>query len=937
MPATRTETADSRASIREEDPPGTADWMPRRMLDGGPRHPIAQTLRIVGPIEQGLLEQALQALVERHEALRAVPEIVDGRLRMRVGESARTALQVEVLEPFHADTTRRARADELQRAFIESGFDLDRFPLLRAQLVRFDERRHELTIVAHPVIADRQSLDIVAHDIGEFYCAALESRPVDLPPLAASYARFARERLERFDAPATRAAMTHWRERLGSLRPLGLTTMDAVRTRASCTSDRVAWRIDRATTDALEALARSEEADLYTVLLASFQVLLMRHTGRDEIAVGTGIAPRTRVDGEPLVGNFTNNLVMHANLSGEPAFRSLLRRVREGVRDARRDADLPFERVLAELAPARDSGVHPLVPVGFELQDPQPRMRLAGTEKIVLRRDPRISRYELSLEVTPSEGGLDAVMVFDAELFDRHRIERMAGHLRRLLAAVATGPDRGIGELPMIGEDELRRLRLTGPSTPMPPSPLATIVSEFEAQALRRPDAPAVRQAGMRLSYRELDDAANRLARRLQALGVAPDERVALCAERSPDAIVAMLAILKAGGAYLPIDRNLPDARRNAILEDCAPKAVLAHRRHLDGLVIPAMAGLVVLDPEPDPAGRNQAALRPTGAGVASVAGPDGAVALPSSLACILYTSASTGWPGQAVMIEHRGLLNHACWFAAEFGLGAGDVTLQRTALARDAAGAEIWPTLIVGGCLVIADDRQADDPPALLELVRAEGIGLMHSVPRQIEALVEIFAEEPGSGVPSLRGVFVGGDILAPQLARQWYRHTGIALVNLYGPTEASIDACFHRWLRNADDGPVPIGRPAGNCRIRILDAGLRPVPLDAPGEICIGGDGLARGYLGRPDLDAERFVADPDPDSADARLYRSGDLGRLRADGTIEYIGRVDRHDRAGGPRRDAGRTASGPGGHGDPSRIPAAPDAGHQEPAQPAQPVA
>ncbi len=868
-----------------------ASWMPRRMLEHGPQHPIAQTFRIAGALDLGLLEQALQSLVDRHEALRALPEIVDDKLRMQVSPSAKPSLRVERLEPFHVDTMRRSRADELQRSFIEGSFDLDRFPLLRAQLIRFDERRHELTIVAHPIVADRESLGIIARDIGEFYSAAFESRPVDLPPLSASYARFARERLERFDAPATHAAMTHWRERLGALEPLALTNERTARARASCTSDRVSLRIDQETTEALDALARAEDTDLHTVLLACFQTLLMRHTGRSEIAVGTGVATRGPVDGEALVGNFTNNLVMHADLSGEPDFRGLLRRVRESVRDAMRDQDLPFERVLAELAPARESGVHPLMPVGFELRHPGEGMRLAGTDRITLRRDPHISRYELFLAMTEAGGGLDAVLTFDAELLDRDRVERIAGHLQRLLAEVGRNPDRGIGDLPMLGEDELRRVRLEGRPTPLPPERQATIVSEFEAQAARRPDAPALAQGDRRLSYRQLDETANRLARRLQALGVGIDERVALCVDRSPEAIVAMLAILKAGGAYLPIDGALPDARRNAVIEDAKPKAVVAHASHLQGLAIPAGTGVVVLD-----------SLEAEGEDEGDNALGRAIDAQPSWLAYVLYTSGSTGRP-KGVMIEHRGLLNHARWFAAEFGLSAADVSLQRTTLAFDAAGVEIWPTLMVGARLVIADEEQARDPRALLELIQAEGITVMQAVPGQIGVLVDELERDTAPPTPSLRAVFVGGDVLSPQDARQWYRRTGIGLVNMYGPTECTIDASFHRWTPDADDGPIPIGRPVGNTRIRILDALLRPVPLGAPGEICIGGDGVARGYLGRPDLDADRFVPDPHASTPGARMYRSGDLGRLRADGTVEYIGRIDRQVKVRGFRIELG----------------------------------
>ncbi len=861
-------------------PAQQALWLLERFEPTGSAYCVAQTFRIDGPLDVPALGQALQALADRHDALRTCFREADGQLDLVVHESADLPLAVVDVDAegdIPGDlVAARCTAARCVQDFIDARFDLAVVPLVRAQLVRLGPGQHLLTLAGHHAVTDGWSQRILAADLGVLYSAHRAGRPAALPPLAASQADQAAGWQDPTEDSRLQPSIGYWRARLAGLEPLGLPTDRPRRPGRSYRGDVVTSAIDRETTGRLRALAIACGSTLHMLLLAAFQTLLMRHTGRTDIAVGTPVTGRSRGEFEAVAGYFVNMVVIRTDLSGEPGFRELVRRVRAGSIDAIRHQAVPFSRVVAALSPGRVAGMNPLFQASFTLENAPPSApALTGAACRPVRTRPADTPFDLSLTMTEDDDGLDIGFAFAAELFDRDRIERMSTHLQRLLCAIIADPDAPIGGLDLLGAEEYRKVVVEWNATFRPYELDTTLVALFEAQVRRTPGAPALLGGGGDLDYRGLNARANRLAHHLRSRGIAPDRLVALCLDHGIDRIVAMLAVLKAGGAYLPLDADLPAGRVERVLAESRPAVVVTQAALIDPARLPP--GTVVVRLDADAAAiANCPVLDPP------------RVAAARDLAYVLYTSGSTGGP-KGVMVEHRALLNHTRWFADEFGMTATDRFLQRTGIGFDAAGVEIWPALITGAGVVVADPVQRSDPPALLELVRHRQVTMLQVVPPLLALLLDEIGDEPVR-LP-LRTAFVGGDVLSARDAAGWRRLTGVELVNLYGPTECTIDAAFHRCDGEADTASVPIGRPVANCRIHLLDAALRPVPVGVTGEICIAGHGVARGYLGAPDRAAPRFVDDPFDPGRGARLYRSGDFGRFRADGRIEYLGRRDR----------------------------------------------
>lgn len=664
-----------------------------------------------------------------------------------------------------------------------------------------------------------------------------------------------------------------WSRHLEDLEPMPL---PLERTRGPADDGRrgqARWRTDWKSSNALGQLARHHGATPWMALLGIFDILLARHCRHDDIAVAATVdapgAPRD--DGSTF--RAAQPLVLRTSLAGDPDFADLLGRIDRTVREAA-EHPVPYEEVIAALAPAPEPEAAPLVAVSFTVHpsgSPSPG-RAADAP-----------RFDLELQLAFEDDGVRMTLDYAAGLFDAARIEAMAQHFQRLLQAVLEKPDTPVSTLPMLSAVEKRGL--VSPPLDGCPDEEASTIALFEAQCRRTPRLAAVTEGEVTIDYATLDARANRLAHHLRRLGVGRDDRVAVCLERSIDTIVALVAIGKAGGAYVPIDPQHPAARTSLIVEDACPRVLLARTGTATGLDVPPGTRVLLLD-------------EAAGAIAAEAATPPGSPAGPRDLAYVLYTSGSTGRP-KGVMVEQRNLANHARWFAAEFELDPRDVALQRTTLSFDAAGVEIWPQLVSGGSILIADDATTRDPRAMLELVRRGQVTLLQAVPGQLAAMVDELVRDPAP-LP-LRGIFVGGEALPASDAQRWHELTGIALHNMYGPTETTIDAAWHRFDPQSGQATVPIGRPPANCFVRLLDDALRPVPPGARGEICIGGAGVARGYLNRPELNAGLFIADPT--GATGRLYRSGDEGRLRSDGTLEYLGRADQQVKIRGHRIELG----------------------------------
>ena len=867
-------------------PAQQAMWLIERLGDAGSAYVIAQRTDIEGALDLPALERALQALVERHEALRTAFVDVDGAPRIDVHRSAVLETTLEVLAPSPAPDD--ARLGEIERAFVAMPFDLASPPLMRVRIVQCAARRHVMYLAIHHIVADGWSMGIIARDLGVLYAAEQASRPADLPSLTGGYARYASWMHDGLEGGPIASSVAYWRERLANVEPLALPADRPRSARPTRTAGHVHFRLDRDLVERVDKFARAHGATRYMALLAGFAALIGRYSGQADVCVGTPVAGRPQLAFEPVVGYFANMVVMRTDLAGEPGLATLLGRVREAALDAFRHAAAPFERVVAAVAPARQAGVNPIFQVSFALQNlPPAELEIVGATCTTRRVAVADAQFDLSLVLTEADGGLDGVFHYAAELFDVERIERTAAHYERLLTTALDDPGRPLAEIDLVDERALRQLLAENEAAARAFPRDATMMALLAPAVSAAPDSIAIVHGERRVDFGALDAQSNRLAHRLRALGVGRESLVALCMPRCVDAVVAMIAVLKAGGAYLPLDPAHPIARRDAVLVDANPVVLLGPGDTVAALTPPAATRVLAIDHE-------EALI------ASESADSPACVSRASDLAYVIYTSGSTGTP-KGVAIEHRQLANHTAWFAAQFALAHDDRFLVRTTLAFDAAGVEIWPALVAGATLVIADEDDVRDPGTLLALVRDQGVTRMQLVPGQLAAVLDELENDP-SPLP-LRTLFVGGDALLRTDVERWQARTDVELVNLYGPTECAIDATWHACTRPLPPGQIPIGRPVGNARVYVLDERLRPVPVGLDGEICIGGDVVGRGYLGRPELTAARFVADPFAPEPGARMYRTGDRGRVRLDGTVEYHGRMDRQVKLRGFRIELG----------------------------------
>ncbi|MEZ5661116.1 MAG: amino acid adenylation domain-containing protein [Burkholderiaceae bacterium] len=690
---------------------------------------------------------------------------------------------------------------------------------------------------------------------------------------------------------AGQASLEYWRQRLVDLPTLALPSDRPRPTQRDGRAARVAFELPRALLAKVDLTARNVGATRFMVLLAAFQALLARYSGQTDIVVGTPVSGRTHPAFESVVGYFANMLVMRGDVSGSPDFRTLIERTRASTLDAMSHQEIPFERVVAALSPPRVAGMNPLFQVSFAVQNfPRATLEVAGSRCTVS--DPReaVAQFDLSMTLVESGEGLRARIDYSCAMFDADRIERMAEHYVRLLEAALDAPERPVAEHDYLTVFECQRLQQWN-DTERAYSRDQPITDLVKLAVQRSPQAVAIVEGERSLSYRELDAASSRLAGRLRSLGVVRGGMVALCLPRGIDALVAMLGTLKVGAAYLPLDPTQPPARLGVILEDAHPNVVvgtgaslapLLHLGSVATLAIDADSAEIVAESDETPSPSVEA----------------------SDLAYVIYTSGSTGTP-KGVGVEHRSLCNHTEWLASQFGFDVRDRVLWRTTPTFDAAGVEIWPALCAGATLIVADDEAARDPGVLLALMVAQRVSRAQLVPGLLGALLEHWPQL--SQTPRLRTLFVGGDVLSRADVERWQALTDVPLVNLYGPTECTIDATWHECTLPLAAGTVPIGRPVANARVYVLDAQLRPVPFGIDGEICIAGDLVARGYLGGADKEAERFIDDPFSLQPGARMYRSGDRGRWRADGTLECLGRIDRQLKLRGFRIEPGEIES------------------------------
>ncbi|HEX3526029.1 MAG TPA: amino acid adenylation domain-containing protein, partial [Thermoanaerobaculia bacterium] len=870
-------------------------WFLDQLEPGSPLYNVPVAVTLTGRLDRGALAAALGEVVRRHEILRTVFPAAGGRPLQLVVEPAGFAVPQIDLQGLPAG----AREEEEGRlAAAEAGrpFDLGGpGSLLRAPLLRLEPERHVLLLNVHHIVSDGWSMGVLVRELGALYGAFVEGRPSPLPELAVQYADFAVWQRRRLSGALLEAELAWWRGALAGM-PLVL-ELPADRPRPAVRGVRGAvhdFAIGGEGAAGLVRLSRRHGATLFMTLLAGFAVLLQRMTGEDDLAVGTPIAGRIRMETEPLIGLFVNTLALRVDGAGAPELANLLGRVRETTLSAYAHQEVPFERLVEELCPERDLSRPPLVQVMFSVQNapwgPLDLPALALTASPVAT---GTAKFELTCTLTEREQGLAGAIEYSRDLFDSTTIERLAGRFVRLLSAAAADPLRPLPELPLLSAAERHQLLAEWNDT-RAVYPLDACLHElFERQAERTPEAVAVVADDARLSFGELNARANRLARHLRRLGVAAEVPVALVLERSAALVVALLGVLKAGGAYLPVDPAYPEERQLDMLESSRAPIVLtrAARPELCSGLARSRVLLVDLDAVSEPIGEESAAN-------------PGSPVSPENLAYLLYTSGSTGRP-KGTMISHSAVCNHMLWMQEALPLTAADSVLQKTPFSFDASGWEFWAPLLAGGCLVMARPGGHQDPAYLVEQIQLHRVTTLQAVP----ALLHLFLQEPrAAACTSLRRVYCGGEALSVELAESFATVLPAAeLLNLYGPTEAAIDTSFWSARQGQVRGRVPIGRPIANARIYLLDRSLEPVPLGVPGLLCVGGEGLGRGYLGRPEMTAPAFIPDPWSGGLGRRLYLTGDLARSLPDGNVEFLGRVDRQVKVRGFRIEPGEIES------------------------------
>ena len=839
-------------------------WFLDRMLPGSPLYNVPMAVRAHGRLDTAAFAAALQAVIGRHEILRTTYGTEGGLPVQRIaGEVLLSIPEIDLrgLAPETGETeARRLAGTEARRPF-----DLAAGPLLRVSLLRMAGDERLVLATFHHMVADGWSLDVLLRDLAAFY------RGEAPPPLPVQYADYAIWQRRQLSGAALEAELAYWRQALAGI-PWVL-ELPADRPRPPVLTYRGArepFHLPAETAARAAALGRSEEATPFMVLLALFAILLARLADREELIVGTPVANRDRIETEGLIGFFMNTLALRISLQGEPGLTALLLRVREVALAAYAHQELPFEKLIEELRPARDLARAPLVQVMFTLLAAGSPVALPGVELTPALDDAAESgtaRFDLSLHLNAGAEGLAGAFEYNLDLFDAATVRRFAGAYATLIAAAVADPGLPFWELPLLTPEERVQL-LAGWNDTAAPLPRETAVHRWiEEQARRRPEAVAVVDGERALTYTELDTRAGALARRLAARGLGPERCVALHLERSAEMVVALLAVMKTGGAWLPLDPGHPAERLARILEDAGNPPVLA------GGDLLGIAEETAAPPLPAP-----------------FLDPDG-------LAYVIFTSGSTGRP-KGVQVVRRGLANFLASMRQRPGLGRSDVLLAVTTLAFDISGLELLLPLTVGARVVIAGREDAADGTRLAALLAGHGATAMQATPATWRLLLE-----GGWQAPSGFKVLCGGEALPGELAARLGAQ-GAEVWNLYGPTETTIWSAVEPVdpARAAERAVVSLGRPIANTRIHIAGRGLEPVPAGVPGELLIGGVGLARGYLGRPDLTAERFVPDPLGGRGE-RLYRTGDLARRLPDGRLEFLGRLDHQVKVRGYRIELG----------------------------------
>ncbi|MCP5095758.1 MAG: amino acid adenylation domain-containing protein, partial [Chloroflexi bacterium] len=834
---------------------------------------LRTAVHLSGNLDIPALTQSLQDVVQRHDALRTRFAVVQGQPMQLITPTL--SIPLPIVDVDKADVERFAEV-EVQRPFC-----LNTGPLIRAKLLRLSLTDHVLLITMHHIISDGWSIGLLIRELTQLYEAKVGYSQRGLPQIPVQYAEYAEWQRQWLQGDVLEKQLHYWREKLADCQTvLDLPTDYPRPPRQTDAGTRIPFQADAATATALHTLCQTEGVTMFMLLMAAFNTLLYRYTHQTDLLIGTPVAGRQRRQLEGVIGLFVNTLVLRTDISGNPTFRDLLKQVSQTAKEAYDHQDIPFERLVETLQPVRDPSRSPLFQVMLVLQNaPMDALQLADLQLTQLRPNKGTSQFDMTLMMWDDDKAVRGYLEYRTDLFSTETMTQFLVHFGELLTSIVANPDAPIAQLALLTEAEHQKVVQTWNDTAVSHANHLCVHQYISQQAAKTPNHIALDFAGRQLTYQELDTRANQLAHCLIEAGIQPDTMVALCVERSIEMIVGILGVMKAGGAYVPIDATYPAQRIDYIIEDTQAKLLLS-QSHLLSLLPPHQANVICLDTV-------DTAVYPT-------YDPETAVS-PDNLAYVIYTSGSTGRP-KGVLVPHRGLLNVIKADQLTYQLTPEDRVLQFASLSFDASVYDILMALSVGATLQLATQAQILPGPDLLQLLQEKEITIATLMPSVVAAL-------PDAPLPALHTITVAGEPCSTALVNRWSRNR--RFFNLYGPTEASIWSSAALCRPGQLQAP-PIGKPISNTQLYALDPFLQPVPVGVVGELHIGGAGITRGYHNRPGLTATRFIPDPFGATPGARLYKTGDLVRFRANGELEFIGRADHQVKIRGYRIELGEIA-------------------------------
>jgi amino acid adenylation domain-containing protein len=871
-------------------------WVLHQIDPTNPFYIMPDAVRLQGTLDISALQLGFEEIVRRHDVLRTTYHMTER------GPSQVVAPEQEVWEfldfavvDFSELTGEEAEVAARRLALKEAVtvFDLSQGKTLRIKVIRLNEEDHIILFTLHHIASDIWSLNIFAREIAVLYDAFSQAKPSPLPELPIQYADFAVWQREVLQGDAYEKQLSYWQEHLkGSPALLELPTDRPRPGIQSFNGSSRSFVLTKTLATELLALTRQEDVTLFMALLTAFYILLHRYTGEKDIVVGTPMAGRNQSETEGLIGFFINTLALRTKLSGELSFRQLLKSVREVVLGASEHQDFPFEKLVEELQPERSLSYSPIFQAMFALQNVRgDGLELPGLKLVPVLREALVAKFDLTLFMAESGGDIDATFEYNTDLFDRATIERMIGHLERLLEGIVANPDQHILELPLLSpaEEEQQVSAWNKTAAPFPSN--ACLHNLFEEQVERTPHATALRCGSVQFSYTELNQRADELAQHLISCNISRESLVAVCLPRSAEMVISLLAVLKAGGAYLPLDLSSPPRRLRAILKEAQPSLLLTVSEWRELLLVGIETSVLCLDGKGDDHEWSTV-------GVAIVDKP--AVSA-DNLAYVIYTSGSTGQP-KGAMITHRGVVNYLTWCQSAYPLGEGSGAVVHSPIGFDLTVTSLYGPLVSGGCVHLLEEDEGVEVLAKVLEQSGQPYSLVKLTPAHLEMLSRLISVD--SQVQT-RSMVIGGEALYGNDVKSWQeRAPEVRLINEYGPTETVVGCCVFEVEAQSDVTPlVPIGRPIANTRLYILNEEMRLLPAGVKGELYVGGEGVGRGYLRKPGATAERYVPDLFSEDGGGRLYRTGDLARYRKDGAIEYLGRIDSQVKVRGYRIELG----------------------------------